>query len=106
MDLAILGGRKITLPSGWQRRTFVPILGGAEIDARARPGEDAKLTIVTLLGGVNVKVPQGARVAVDGVSVLGGRRVETTPAEGPEIAVRAFTVLGGSHVTDQDTEPA
>jgi hypothetical protein len=106
VDVAILGGRKITLPSGWRRRTFVSLLGGAEIDARALPGEDAKLTIVTLLGGVHVKVPRGARVSVDGFSFLGGRRVETTPAEGPEIAVRAFTVLGGSHVTDQDTEPA
>jgi len=102
MDLAILGGRKITLPSGWQRRTFVSILGGADIDARARPGEDAKLTIVTILGGANVKVPRGARVSVDGFSFLGGRKVETAPEDGPEIAVRAFTVLGGAQVTDED----
>jgi hypothetical protein len=102
MDVSILGGRRISLPSGWRRQTSVSLLGGSRIDAGATPGEDAKLTIVTILGGIHMKVPKGAKVSVGGFSLLGGRKVETTPGEGPEISVRAFSFLGGIHITDKE----
>ena len=102
MDVAILGGREITLPGGWERRTLVSILGGAEIDARATPGEGATLTFVSVFGGANMKVARGARVSVEGFSFLGGRKIDTSPGDGPEIKVRAYTFLGGLRVTDRE----
>jgi hypothetical protein len=102
MDVAVLGGRQITLPTGWQRHTFVSILGGANVDARARPGEGATLTFVAVFGGSEVKVARGARVSPAGFSFLGGRKIETEPGDGPEIAVRAYTVFGGLSVTDRE----
>ena len=102
MDVSIIGGREITLPQGWQRQTLVLVVGGAEIDARAKPGQGATLTIVTIFGGVDLKVPAGAKISVAGFSLLGGRHVEITPGDGPEIAVRVFTVFGGVQITDKE----
>jgi hypothetical protein len=102
VDVAILGGRDITLPSGWDSRTLVSVLSGAKIDARAAPGEGATLTFYAVFGGVDVKVAQGARVSSGGFSLLGGRKIETSGGEGPEIKVRAFMFLGGLKVTDRE----
>jgi hypothetical protein len=102
MDVSILGGRSVTLPAGWAQRTLVSVLGGMDVDARAIPGPGAALTFVAVFGGADIKVAKGARVSLGGFSLLGGRRVETTPGEGPEINVRAFTVFGGLTITDRE----
>jgi hypothetical protein len=79
----------------------VAIFGGGHVDATAQPGEGAVLRIVTILGGAEVIVPEGARVTLGGLALLGGRRVEVSSKEdGPEIRIVAFTVLGGLRVRD------
>ncbi len=101
-DVAVLGGRKITLPAGWTQQRLVAILGGAEIDARATPGEYASLSLVTVLGGSSVYVPEGARVSIGGFAFLGGREVDVTSREdGPEIHVTSYSILGGLRVTER-----
>ncbi len=101
-DVAVFGGRKVTLPIGWTNQTLVAVFGGASVDATASPGDGATLKIVTILGGAEVFVPEGARVTVGGLAFLGGRHVEVpSRAEGPEIRLRAYTVLGGLKVSDR-----
>jgi hypothetical protein len=101
-DVAIFAGRKITLPAGWRKQRLVAILGGAQVDASAPPGEGAVLRVLTILGGAEVRVPKGARVTVGGLALLGGRSVEvSSDPEGPEIRLVAYTVLGGLRVRDQ-----
>jgi hypothetical protein len=102
MDVSILGGRDVTLPVGWQQRSFLSVLAGASIDARATPGEGAKLTFIAVFGGAEIRVQRGARVSLDGFSLLGGRKIETSPGDGPEITVRAFSFLGGLKITDRE----
>jgi hypothetical protein len=82
------------------------VVGDTEIDARATPGEGAALTIVAIVGGVDMRVPTGAKISVGGFSFRGGRHVEAAPGDGPEIAVHAFTVLGGVQITDKESSPA
>jgi hypothetical protein len=98
-DIAIFGGRRITLPVGWTKQRLVAIFGGAHVDATAQPGEGAALMIVTILGGAEIVVPEGARVTIGGFALLGGRSVEVSSKEdGPEIRVNAYSVLGGLRV--------
>ncbi len=75
-DVAVFGGREIVLPAGWTEQRLISILGGAEVDATATPGEEAKLTFLSFLGGARVRVPDGSRVTIGGFSFLGGRSVK------------------------------
>jgi hypothetical protein len=102
MNVAIFGGRRIQLPEGWGNQKLVSILGSVNVDARARPAESAKLTIVVVMGGALAHAPQGARVLLSGFTLLGGRRIDVeSRADGPEIRVRAYSVMGGVRVTDR-----
>ena len=102
LDVAILAGREITLPAGWTKQTLVSLLGGANVDARAAPGEGATLTFVGVLGGAKVVVPEGSRVTIGGFAFLGGRKVSVASSEqGPAIRVIAYSLLGGLEVTDR-----
>lgn len=88
------------------REVFVTLLGGMHLDLRdaVLGAEEVSLTVVTLLGGVNVIVPPGVEVDVDGFTLLGGRHVEVDPSppragsNAPRLRIRIVTVLGGVHV--------
>jgi hypothetical protein len=100
-DVAILGGREITLPVGWTRQRLISVFGGADVDATAAPGAGAELTFVGVFGGASVRVPEGARVSIGGFALLGGRRVKVSSSEtGPAIKVNAYSLLGGLEIRD------
>jgi hypothetical protein len=100
-DLAVFGGRQIRLPEGWSKQTLISVVGGAKVDATAAPAADASLTLVTLLGGAEVVVPEGARVTSGGFAFLGGRRIDVASRpDGPEIRVHAYSILGGINISD------
>lgn len=100
MNVAIFGGfGDRPLAPGWTKETAVAVFGGGELDLRnAPPGENARLTAVAVLGGVEVKVAPGTRVTMSGLSFLGGRDVKIEPGDGPEIRVHAVAILGGVEV--------
>ncbi|MDC7241817.1 MAG: DUF1707 domain-containing protein [Spirochaetales bacterium] len=72
-------------------------LGSQELDfTEARfPRKSVKIDAFTLMGSLDLKVPQGIRVTTRGVPILGSidNRVEST-AEGPEIIIEGAAVLG------------
>ena len=88
MNLAMFGGFGRIPPSpGWRRDLAVAILGGGELDlTHAEPADGAQLTAIAFLGGIDVKVPEGARVSMSGLSLLGGRDVKVEPGDGPPSA--------------------
>lgn len=102
MNFALFGGfGKRPLPPGWTRETAVAILGGGQFDLTSSPpGPQARLTAVSLLGGVEITVPPGSRVRMSGLSLLGGREVEVNPGEGPEFRLHAVAILGGVTVKE------
>jgi hypothetical protein len=101
-DIAILGGRSITFPSGWTSQRLVAVLGGAHIDARAAPGDGATLRLLTIFGGAEVLVAEGTRVTLSGLSLFGGRKVDLEPRDaGPEIRVKAVSVFGGIRISSR-----
>jgi hypothetical protein len=102
VNVAILSGLKRPIPAGWTKETLVTILGGVDLDfSSSPPGQDAHLTVVTILGGVKILVAPGTRVALSGFSLLGGREVKVTQSgDGPEIRMNLWAFLGGIEVKE------
>ena len=61
MNVAVFGGFGARpLAPGWVKETAVAVFGGGELDLRgAPPGENARLTAVAILGGIEIKVAPG-----------------------------------------------
>lgn len=76
------------------------VLGDIRLDLRdlRTADERVELELWTVLGDVDVILPEGVDGELDGFAVLGNRRVELAPvprASGtPHVVVRAHTVLG------------
>jgi Domain of unknown function (DUF1707) len=83
----------------------VAFLGGIDLDLRDAEIEaaESQLTLYTVLGGADIKVPEGVDLEVGGFSLLGGKDVRggTRPLGpgAPKLTIRAFTFLGGVSVT-------
>lgn len=89
------------------RHTAVAVLGHCTIDlTEARlEGTEPVLRVVAVLGGVEVVVPEGVGVELDGLAVLGARSDRLKASATPPsvvLAVRATTVLGGVTVRHRD----
>lgn len=84
------------------RVAHVTLLGGIDLDLSEAEFTAPRLTIVkvSLLGGVELRVPADARVEAHGLSI-GGRAIEPPPtgaADGPQIVVHNYGMLGGTKV--------
>jgi Domain of unknown function (DUF1707) len=102
-QISPLGGMR------WRGGTLEPntvsvsLIGGADLDLReTRLGAPSvTLTKVSVIGGVDLKVPRGVRVRISGFSLLGGRSVqlaEPTDPSAPTLELRAFSLIGGVRV--------
>ncbi|HEX6416676.1 MAG TPA: DUF5668 domain-containing protein [Candidatus Saccharimonadales bacterium] len=77
------------------------ILGGIEIDLReAEIKEDATLNVLTVLGGVDIKVPEGWEVKSTITPIAGGVEVKTKPTgkKAPVLTIVGDVVLGGVEI--------
>jgi uncharacterized protein DUF1707 len=106
--------RLVSVLAGLERRgrwrlasdtVAVTFLGGVDLDLREAEIEssESRLTLYTILGGADIKVPEGVDLEVGGFSFLGGKDVRggsrPVPPGAPKLTVRAFTILGGVSVT-------
>lgn len=86
------------------RLHIVALLGGVNLDLGAAETEapESLITIVAVLGGVEVVAPPGIPVTISGFSLLGGKSDERAggpPLPGaPLVHIRVFAVLGGVKV--------
>jgi hypothetical protein len=103
--VAVMGGAE--RKGEWRpaRHTnVVTVMGGAALDLRnARiDGPELEITAVTVMGGIEVIVPEGVQVEVTGFALLGGN---TAPRPGPispgapVVRVRAYSFMGGIGVS-------
>jgi hypothetical protein len=81
-----------------ERFTRVSLIGGIDLDLTDAELTGDRLTIVkvSLMGGIELRVPADARVEIHGLSI-GGRHDEggaPTPG-GPTIVLYGFGILGG-----------
>lgn len=107
MQIAIFGGTDESgFPPEWSDETVVALVGGVTLDlTKRRPAPDATLTLIGAIGGARIVVPVGVRLAVEGVSLLGGRSVRVRSGGGPNLRIRAFLLLGGLSVIEGAPEP-
>jgi len=104
--VAIMGG---AARSGrWRvspRCTVLNVMGGAEIDLNDAElaADDVQITILSLMGGSDVYVPENVRIEISDVGIMGGNEIERgTPeaehADGPVVRLRLISIMGGTNV--------
>lgn len=112
--LAVLGGA--TRKGEWsppRRLNALAVMGGIELDfrdARLAPGE-THVTVVALMGGVEIIVPPGLPVTVRGLGLLGAVDQEEQAAgavspDAPHLKVTALACMGGIEIKTRASEKA
>ncbi|HEX2191225.1 MAG TPA: DUF1707 domain-containing protein [Longimicrobiaceae bacterium] len=104
--VAVMGGavRKGSWVPPRQLHVFA-VMGGAELDFReARFGAGVvEVMVFALMGGVEITVPPGVRVEVEGIAVMGGFDEHATappPSDphAPVVRVGGFALMGGVEI--------
>ncbi len=82
----------------------VAVMGGCDMDLRRAEieGPEVEITAVAFWGGINIIVPEGFDVELQGFSFMGGRDLSLRDVPivrgSPRIVVRGFAVMGGIEV--------
>lgn len=111
-DVAVLfSGRSLVNSSrDFRGGSATAVFGGVDVDLTgAHIVDDAEVEAVAVFGGVELLVPPGWRVLVDGPAIFGGNENKVpTPLEpdAPTLRVRATAVFGGVEVKVGSTWPA
>ena len=107
--MAVLGGAERR--GRWrvpEHCTAVAIMGGCVLDLRAAQlsAPVTTITIVTIMGGVEVIVPPSVRVEMHGVPIMGGWsnhvREEGLPPDAPQVFIRGVALMGGVEVRTKE----
>ena len=84
-----------------ERVVAVAVMGGCHIDFRGAEidAPDVHVTAVAIMGGIDIVVPEGIEISLDGLPIMGGKsaqikNVPTLPGS-PRIHVHAFPIMGG-----------
>ena len=84
----------------------IAVMGGAELDFRqaAMPPGITELNVFAWMGGVEVVVPPGVRVEMNGIALMGGfeervRVEELPPPDAPVLRIGGFVLMGGVDVS-------
>ena len=102
---AIMGG--IERKGRWRvgrRLTALSIMGGLDLDLNDAElaAETVEITVVSLMGGTDIYVPEGLNVEVTDFAFMGGNDVmlgDPEPAPGgPTVRLRLISIMGGSDV--------
>ncbi len=103
--VSIMGGNERS--GRWrvaERCTVVNLMGGTEIDLRDVELSDAvtQINVYTLMGGFEIRVPDGIDVQVSKFALMGGHEVklgsEPPPPGAPLVRLRLISVMGGGQV--------
>jgi DUF1707 SHOCT-like domain len=87
-----------------RRATNVNLMGGANLDLNAveLAGERTELSVVSIMGGADIWVPEGLRVEVSEFSLMGGNDIRLgdrpQPTVGPVLHLKLFSLMGGNNV--------
>jgi DUF1707 SHOCT-like domain/Cell wall-active antibiotics response LiaF, C-terminal len=86
-----------------ERLRMIGLIGGAELDLSDAVIEAQTTTIEVwwAIGGLEVTVPEGIQVDIEGVTVIGGAENESSASRpgAPRVIVRHNALIGGTEVT-------
>jgi len=86
------------------RCTVLNIMGGSDIDLNDAelPGPLTQLSMYSIMGGGEIRVPHGVDVQVSNFALMGGNDVklgdEVAPPGAPALHIRLVSIMGGSDV--------
>jgi hypothetical protein len=86
------------------KATVVAVMGGVELDLRRAEIESSmvELTCITVMGGIEIVVPEGVEVDLTGFALMGGKslNVRDTPTRpgAPLIRIAGYAFMGGIEV--------
>jgi class 3 adenylate cyclase len=92
-----------------ERTRAIAVMGGCDIDLRQAEieGPEVVITAVAFWGGVNIIVPEGFEVELEGFSFMGGRnlRLRNVPRVpgSPRIRIRGYSVMGGIDIRSRSS---
>ncbi len=93
------------------RVSALAVMGGCEIDFRGAEiaASEVHVTAVAVMGGIDIVVPEGIAVSMDGLPVMGGRsmKVKDVPIlpGSPRIHVHAYAIMGGVSIRSRARKP-
>ncbi|OFT57336.1 hypothetical protein HMPREF3151_08010 [Corynebacterium sp. HMSC05H05] len=111
-SLCVMGGTERT--GQWlvaPTHTSITLMGGNALDLREARLASRETTIyaLSIMGGIDIIVPEDVRVIDDGVGIMGGFGMEDhpsctlsvaqLPADAPVIRVRGLALMGGVGIT-------
>jgi hypothetical protein len=82
----------------------IAVMGGIDIDLREAQidAPEIRITALTLMGGINIIVPEGVRVEMGGFALMGGNSGPRDPGPeapgAPVVRVSAWSLMGGVDV--------
>src|SRR3954451_21398593 len=83
------------------RVVAVAVMGGCFIDFRGAEidADEVHVVAVAVMGGIDIVVPEGIEVGLDGLPVMGGKSMQVKDVPilpgSPKILVHAFPIMGG-----------
>jgi hypothetical protein len=109
--VAVMGGAE--RKGRWRpaRRTnVVALMAGAALDLRHTEieGGELHITAVSIMGGIEITVPEGVEVELSGFALMGGNSgpKDAAVASGaPVVHVRAYSLMGGVGVSRKKPRP-
>lgn len=111
-SFAVMGGSSSIGP--WhiaRHHTSLAMMGGNYLDLREATlsAHETVITVVTLMGGIEIVVPEDVRVISEGFGIMGGfgvedhpsctLRIDDIPASAPIVRIRGLGVMGGVGIT-------
>jgi len=87
-----------------ERVASVNIMGGADLDLNDAElaGEHVELTVFSLMGGADIRVPDGLNVEISDFALMGGNGVDVGDPSpdpgGPVLHIRLISIMGGTDV--------
>jgi Domain of unknown function (DUF1707) len=103
-SISVVGG--LRRRGAWQlpkHMVHISLIGGTSIDLDHAELCDAEttITLVSMFGGADLRLPKAVRTELTGFSVLGSRTVVGSPTAlrgGPTVHLRSFSLIGGATI--------
>lgn len=106
---AVLGGvRKLVFSKDFLGGELNAVMGGLQVDLReAEIRTEAVLHVFIVMGGVEILVPEGWKVKIDAVPLLGGASDSTKPPQPDQaktLRIHGTVIMGGIEVKNYSDE--
>jgi hypothetical protein len=98
VKVSLIGGHRLAGETLDERTLTVSLIGGADIDLTdvdIPDGAELRITKLSLIGGVSLRVRPDVRVEVHGVRLGGVKDDGPSEPGGPTVRIDAWGLLGG-----------